>query len=57
MVDRDNKNSLLLHLIEDKNLQTVLVFTKTKHGADKVVKMLLHKNIKAAAIHGNKKSI
>jgi ATP-dependent RNA helicase RhlE len=54
MVDRDNKNSLLLHLIEDKNLQTVLVFTKTKHGADKVVKMLLHKNIKAAAIHGNK---
>ncbi len=54
MVDRDNKNKLLLHVLEEKNIQTALVFTKTKHGADKVVKMLQQKDIKAAAIHGNK---
>src|SRR5690606_9554264 len=54
MVDRDNKNKLLLHVLQEKNIQTALVFTKTKHGADKVVKMLQQKDIKAAAIHGNK---
>ncbi|KHJ39595.1 ATP-dependent RNA helicase RhlE [Pedobacter glucosidilyticus] len=54
MVDRDNKNKLLIHILEDKNIKTALVFTKTKHGADKVVKMLLNHGIKAAAIHGNK---
>lgn len=54
MVDRDNKNDLLLHILEDKLIQTALVFTRTKHGADKVVKMLQKKNIKAEAIHGNK---
>ncbi|WP_026903640.1 DEAD/DEAH box helicase [Pedobacter glucosidilyticus] len=54
MVDRDNKNKLLIHILEDKNIKTALVFTKTKHGADKVVKMLLNHGVKAAAIHGNK---
>ena len=53
-VDKGNKNSLLLHLLKNKEIKTVLVFTRTKHGADKVVK-ILHKNeITAEAIHGNK---
>jgi ATP-dependent RNA helicase RhlE len=53
-VDKDNKNYLLLHLLENKDIETALVFTRTKHGADKVVKILLKHNIKAEAIHGNK---
>ncbi|WP_017257032.1 DEAD/DEAH box helicase [Pedobacter arcticus] len=53
-VDKGNKNALLLHILEDKNIKTALVFTRTKHGADKVVKVLNAKGIKAAAIHGNK---
>jgi ATP-dependent RNA helicase RhlE len=53
-VDRGNKNDLLLHILADKEIKTALVFTRTKHGADKVVKVLADKNIKAAAIHGNK---
>jgi ATP-dependent RNA helicase RhlE len=53
-VDKENKNYLLLHLLENKDIETALVFTRTKHGADKVVKLLLKYNIKAEAIHGNK---
>ncbi|MDX1651374.1 MAG: DEAD/DEAH box helicase [Brumimicrobium sp.] len=53
-VDKGNKNQLLIHLLEDPKLTSVLVFTRTKHGADKVVKVLNKSNIKAAAIHGNK---
>jgi ATP-dependent RNA helicase RhlE len=53
-VDKGNKNALLVHLLEDKNIKTILVFTRTKHGADKVVKMLAKYHIKAEAIHGNK---
>ncbi|MFN8343924.1 MAG: DEAD/DEAH box helicase [Spirosomataceae bacterium] len=53
-VDKENKNYLLLHLLENKAIETALVFTRTKHGADKVVKVLLRHNIKAEAIHGNK---
>lgn len=53
-VDKNNKNALLLHILQDENIKTALVFTRTKHGADRVVKMLLHHNIKAEAIHGNK---
>jgi ATP-dependent RNA helicase RhlE len=53
-VDKDNKNALLLHILEDKSIETALVFTRTKHGADKVVKVLLRHEIKAEAIHGNK---
>jgi len=53
-VDKGNKNALLLHLLEDKKIKTALVFTRTKHGADKVVRILQNHNIKAEAIHGNK---
>lgn len=53
-VDREDKRSLLLHLLKDKEIRTALVFTRTKHGADKVVKDLLRANITAEAIHGNK---
>ncbi|WP_068866664.1 DEAD/DEAH box helicase [Prosthecochloris sp. CIB 2401] len=53
-VDRDNKRQLLLHLLHDNDLETVLVFTRTKHGADKVVRFLNKHDITAAAIHGNK---
>jgi len=53
-VDKGNKNQLLLHLLNTQNIITALVFTRTKHGADKVVKFLLKNNIKAEAIHGNK---
>lgn len=53
-VDKGNKSSLLLELLKNDKIKTVLVFTKTKHGADKVVKTLLQQDIKAEAIHGNK---
>ncbi len=53
-VDRGNKNALLIEILKDKNIKTALVFTRTKHGADKVVKMLLKYHITAEAIHGNK---
>ena len=53
-VDKGNKNLLLLEILKDKNIKTALVFSRTKHGADKVVKFLLNHNIKAEAIHGNK---
>lgn len=53
-VEKQDKKNLLMHLLKDKSIQTVLVFTRTKHGADKVVKDLMKINIKAEAIHGNK---
>lgn len=53
-VAKQDKNKLLLHLLNDAEIKTALVFTRTKHGADKVVKVLQKENISAAAIHGNK---
>jgi len=53
-VDKNDKKNLLLHLLKDKNIKSALVFTRTKHGADKVVKDLLKANQTAEAIHGNK---
>ncbi|MDQ3395748.1 MAG: DEAD/DEAH box helicase [Bacteroidota bacterium] len=52
--NKSDKPNLLLHLLDEENIATALVFTRTKHGADKVVKFLQRINIKAAAIHGNK---
>lgn len=48
------KKDLLLHILGEKTINFVLIFTRTKHGADRVVKILSRANIKAAAIHGNK---
>lgn len=53
-VSKQDKRGLLQHLLEDHDIKTVLVFTRTKHGADKVVKDLNKAGITAEAIHGNK---
>jgi ATP-dependent RNA helicase RhlE len=53
-VNKNDKRNLLLHLLKDHSIKTVLVFTRTKHGADKVVKDLNKAEITAEAIHGNK---
>jgi ATP-dependent RNA helicase RhlE len=52
--DKVNKNALLVELLKDEKIKTALVFTRTKFGADKVVKVLKKKNIVAESIHGNK---
>ena len=54
LVDRDRKRHLLAHLIQQHNWYQVLVFTRTKHGADRLVKQLGETRIPALAIHGNK---
>lgn len=53
-VDAANKKDLLIHLLKDKSIATALVFTRTKHGADKIMRILVKNQIKAEAIHGNK---
>ena len=53
-VEKSEKRNLLYHLIRNEKLSDVLVFTRTKHGADNVVKSLRKKNIAAEAIHGDK---
>ena len=53
-VEKKDKRKLLHHLLQDRAIVTALVFTRTKHGADKVVKDLFQSGIKAEAIHGNK---
>ncbi len=53
-IDKDNKNLLLLDNLRKDIDDSVLVFTRTKHGADKIVKFLEKNNVKSAAIHGNK---
>jgi len=53
-VEKADKKNLLIHLLKDKGIKTALVFTRTKHGADKVVKDLVRVGITAEAIHGNK---
>lgn len=53
-VEKQNKKALLEYVLADKGIETALVFTRTKHGADKVVKDLVKMGISAEAIHGNK---
>ena len=53
-VEKNDKRALLAHILKDKEIKTALVFTRTKHGADKVVKDLIKIGITAEAIHGNK---
>ena len=54
LVDRERKKELLLHLVNKNNWQQVLVFTRTKHGANKLSEALVKDGITSAAIHGNK---
>lgn len=54
LVDRERKKELLLHLVNKNNWQQVLVFTRTKHGANKLSEALVKDGISSAAIHGNK---
>jgi ATP-dependent RNA helicase RhlE len=53
-VKKENKSSLLSHVIKDLDIAHALVFTRTKHGADRLAKDLNRKGIVAEAIHGNK---
>jgi ATP-dependent RNA helicase RhlE len=53
-VDKSKRTALLCHLIKHHNWQQVLVFTRTKHGANRLVRDLEKAKINAAAIHGNK---
>jgi ATP-dependent RNA helicase RhlE len=54
MVDKTNKRPLLIHLLKEKDNTSTLVFTRTKHGADRVAKELNKYGIAAEAIHGDK---
>src|SRR5690625_4234592 len=53
-VDKGNKTNLLVHLLKDEAIESALVFSRTKHGADKIVKSLGKAGFSAQAIHGNK---
>lgn len=53
-VDKTQKSALLIQLIKQENWQQVLVFSRTKHGANRLAKSLIQADISAAAIHGNK---
>lgn len=54
LLDKNNKPSLLADLLNDHTAESVLVFTRTKHGADRVAKGLVRKGFKADSIHGDK---
>lgn len=53
-VEKKEKSHLLLHLLKNPEVESVLIFTRTKHGADKLAKILNKNEIGAEAIHGNK---
>jgi ATP-dependent RNA helicase RhlE len=53
-VEREQKRHLLVHLLGDTSIRRALVFTRTKHGANRVTKQLVAERISAEAIHGNK---
>jgi ATP-dependent RNA helicase RhlE len=54
MVDKQNKQSLLIHLLKDDAIETVLIFTQMKHACDKLARVLNTAGIRTEAIHGNK---
>jgi ATP-dependent RNA helicase RhlE len=54
MVDKKDKRALLVALFKDQTLDKAIVFSKTKHGANRIVQELDHARISSAAIHGNK---
>jgi len=53
-VSKKEKSRLLVHLLEDQKRDSTLIFSRTKYGADKIVKMLAKASIRSEAIHGNK---
>jgi ATP-dependent RNA helicase RhlE len=53
-VDKVSKKDLLLHLLQDTSIESALIFTRTKHGADRVVRQLEKEKVRAQAIHGDK---
>ncbi len=53
-VDKTNKKALLVDLLKKKNMHSVLIFARTKHGADRIAKDLTKQGFKTAAIHGDK---
>lgn len=53
-VEKMHKKSLLVHVLKNPDVQSALVFTRTKHGADKIAKFVTQAGIQAEAIHGNK---
>ena len=52
--NKSSKKDLLLHILKDPKIDQVLLFDRTKHGADRIVKELKKQNISSAAIHGDK---
>ncbi|MBT5749666.1 MAG: DEAD/DEAH box helicase [Flavobacteriales bacterium] len=52
--NKKDKKKLLLHILKDKDINQLLLFSRTKHGADRIVRDLKKNNIEAAAIHGDK---
>lgn len=56
-VDKGNKKDLLLELLQNQDIKSALIFTRTKHGADKIARLLKANNIEAQAIHGNKSQV
>ena len=53
-VEKQEKKDLLIHLLKDQSIKSLLVFTRTKHGADKLARALTKAGTRAEAIHGNK---
>ncbi len=56
-VTKKDKINLLTHIIKEKNVDSCLVFSRTKHGANKIVKLLDRNGIRGEAIHGNKSQV
>ncbi len=53
-VEKKEKKNLLIHLLEEPSIESVLIFTRTKYGADKLARTLTKAGVRAEAIHGNK---
>src|SRR3712207_5712801 len=56
-VEKPQKSKLLVHLLQKEQEKTVLVFSRTKHGADKIARILKREGIGCEAIHGNKTQV
>ena len=52
--NKSTKKDLLFHILKNKNIKQILIFSRTKHGADRIVRTLKKQNINSAAIHGDK---